>query len=146
MVDPALVEEIVAKRPNAQTSWAVSTEAELYNRLQTLTRTLMKKSDAIQMEKHGMGLADTFKWTRKVDRLLQQLEVTLERHPKWKLKLLRDQIGRSEGWIICLALVGKELGHLNGDESLFTGGGLARAACDKAAETARTMYLEFTQC
>ena len=63
------------------------------------------------------------------------LHQTLISHPKWELSKLRCELvrrnirGGKEDWIIFLALLGKELGHLAHDNSLFRGAGLAQAAC-----------------
>ena len=45
----------------------------------------------------------------------------------WKLATLRRQMPDRKAWTVLMALVGKALGHIQADDSLFTGAGLARA-------------------
>ena len=84
------------------------------------------------MQEFG-GATEVFRWTRKVERLLDKLEETLELHQGWQLGRFHER-GMSWGeWPIFVALLGKELGHLHADDLLFTGGGLARAASPSAS-------------
>ena len=83
------------------------------------------------------------RWTRKVERLLDVFEATVNLHPTWKLAALGragDTVTVDERTIL-LALLGKRLAHLPPDAALFTGGGLARAAADRRDEARRTIGL-----
>jgi hypothetical protein len=141
LVDPVLVDSILAGKGCAEAGWEVTAENELYDRLQVLSRALLKKSEAMRLVSHGMNTtSDVFKWTRKADRLLSSLDETLNRHRSWKLAELRQsQFSAQPDWTVFLALLGKELGHLSVDESLFSGGGLARAA-SRNVDSVRTGF------
>jgi len=141
IVDPVLVDAVLASRASAESGWGAANELELMDRLQALTQVLMQKSDTMQHLLQGYGsVSEAFKRTRKVDRLLHKLNETLDRHPRWKLAEIRK--GRSaKEQIIFLALLGKHLGHVRADETLFTGGGLARAASRSADRVAATLRL-----
>ena len=142
VVDPALVDSVLAQRGQSETAWGVSSEAELFDRMQMLTRTLMRKSDTMSDLVQGCGnVGEMFKLTRKVERLLRKLDETLQRHPGWKLGEIRKQCPLPPEQTIFMALLGKRLGHLQGNEPLFTGGGLARAASDRVDCVAENLRL-----
>lgn len=136
VVDPTLVETVLYDQAARERGWPVKTEEELYDRLRTLSRGFMKKVQAVEYAEDALPghNSDIYRTYRRVDRLVTGLEETLELHPDWRLQKLLTHaadICRAERLII-LILVGKELSHLNSDHSLFTGLGLARAACDQA--------------
>ena len=96
--------------------------------MQAFTRTLMRKSDAVQQLIQGYGsVSELFKLGRKVEQLLRRLDDILNRHPQWKLGEIRQKCPLPQERLIVVALLGKRLGHLPAGEPLFTGGGLARA-------------------
>ena len=135
VVDPTLVEAVLYDKADREPGWPVTTEEELYNRLRTLTHGFMKKAEAVEFAESALPGHDSyfFRASRRVDRLVTGLEETLELHPDWRLQKLLTHaagIGRRERAIV-LILLGKELSHLNADHDLFTGLGLARAACDE---------------
>ena len=129
VVDSLFVETVLSGNPRASTGWKVKSETQLYGRLESLSRHLMEKSDAIRGFKQGFG-PDVHKWTRMVGRELDWLESIFHLHPGWKLTTLCQNL-KPRQKIVLLALLGKELGHVDANELLFTGGGLARAAADK---------------
>jgi hypothetical protein len=129
MVDPGVVETILFQNRRSSNGWSLRSEADLYDRLEALTRVLARKSEAVESLHYGRSAySDAFKWTRKADQLLDGLKKTLEVHSGWKLNSLLSCRDSAPEWIMVLALLGKELGHLHADHQLFTGGGLARAA------------------
>jgi len=135
IVDPALVDTVLFEKEGNSIGWPVKIEAELHGHLCGLTRVLQKKSDGLDNAICGFGNeSDVYKLNRKTDRLLNSLKETLELHPKWKLSALRQQGFLKPDWVMLLALIGKELGHLSADEPLFQGAGLARAASRSIAE------------
>jgi len=142
VLDPGFAEDLVAGRTHNGAAWELSDEAELYERLEGLTRVLRQKSDAIRNECVGMHFPRTaVRWARKVERLLAVFEATVKGHPTWKLAALAKQTPSVDEQIILLALLGKRLGHLPPDADLFTGGGLARAAADRLEDARRTLGL-----
>lgn len=125
VVDPALVDTVLAKRGRSPTAWRVASEAELLDTMQAFTRTLMRKSDAVQQLIQGYGsVSELFKLGRKVEQLLRRLDDILNRHPQWKLGEIRQKCPLPQERLIVVALLGKRLGHLPAGEPLFTGGGL----------------------
>jgi len=137
VVDPALVEAALHDSEVSGEGWPVKTEGELYRHLCGLTQALRKRSDEIESLAGGYGRSsDLYKISRKVNRRLRGLWQTLELHPGWKMNaMLEDE---NNGWratrsesLILLALIGKELGHVDADNDLFKGAGLARAASDR---------------
>ena len=130
IVDPNLMDNLIHGGRADVTGWPVKTEEELYDHLARLTGALLKKADALQAIHHGYGpVGDFYKARRRSDRLIEALEKTLSRHPKWKLAELQreTQVGGAP-WVMFLCLLGKELGHVDADSDLFHGIGLARAA------------------
>jgi len=128
VIDPSLVDSVLCKGNTGPRGWPVKTETELYDHLARLIRILYKKSDTLDDVLKGYGsMGDVFKWRRRADHMLRRLEETLALHPDWKLSLLRKEVHGQKNWVIVLALVGKELGHMEGDSVLFQGAGLACA-------------------
>jgi SpoVK/Ycf46/Vps4 family AAA+-type ATPase len=129
-VDPALVDAVVNEGVVKTPGWPVKTEAELHVYLQRLTRALRRKADAASACDYDGVPEDFDKWSRQVDRHLQQLDETLKLHKDWRLAILREDRFSQNDAVILLTLLGKELGHVASDDELFTLGGLARAAAD----------------
>lgn len=156
IIDPQLVDTVLYERNGPLGSWPVKSEKDLYRHLSRLTWALQKRSNEMQYIISGCAShGDLFKASRKVERLLSGLGRTLELHPKWKFHKLKPEkyagrqvwslpFGCQAEWIILLALLGKELGHTDADDSLFTGVGLARAAGKEAADVPNTMKLLMT--
>ncbi len=142
VVDSALVDVILSQNSELATGWKVKNERELFDRLNNLTRALMKKSDCLRDLSFGLGNERlSRKWTRQVTRLLIDLEQTLSQHPRWKLAEIQNEIPHSAEFTIFLALLGKHLGHAAADDCLFTGGGLARAVSDEMFEVITNLRL-----
>ena len=119
-----------------------SSENELYDRLEKLTLTLSKKCDELRFHHfQDHAGADGLKWKRVANRFLNRLDQTLNLHKDWKLNLLRAEVCDKSSWIMLLALLGKELGHVDPYDQLFTGAGLARAASTKVALATSNMRL-----
>ena len=142
-VDPALTEAVLDRSAEKQTGWPVKTEDEMYQRLGELTRLLRKKHDASLGGRFGGGSdGDVRKLGRRAERMVTGLNFTLTHHPGWGLCRLRQtRRWQRKEWIILLALVGKELRHVDGDDSLFTGRGLARAAANGDNDVAQCLQL-----
>jgi len=131
LVDPAILDGILAKGGNADSGWTVSAEEDIYGYLPPLTRALKQNSEMVEQQfRHFCGAADVFKWSRKAERLRTRLESTLARHPEWKLSQVYREVHLPPAHTIFLALLGKHLGHLPPEDELFLGGGLARAATE----------------
>jgi len=137
VIDPAFVEEMLLGRGGVGPGWPVKTEDELYDRLAGLTRLLAKQNQEVEHVLRGFGSqADVFKVSRLIDRQLRDLRRTLDAHASWKLAEVAagyqfDFFPHRAMLIMLLALLGKELGHLDADDELFQGGGLVRAAAKK---------------
>jgi hypothetical protein len=145
VVDPALVEEVLIGRGARTTGWPVKTEGELFDHLATLTRLMSKQNHEVGFLLRGHGSqADVFKTARLIDRQLRDFQRTVGLHPDWKIAGVAGDF-KDLGWlrremlIILLALLGKELGHLDADDDLFQGGGLVRAATRKS-EHVRSLF------
>ena len=142
VIDPALVNAVLARQGKSETAWDVSSEAGMLDRMPMLTRALMRKSDIMQHLLHGYGSAgEVFKLSRKAERLWRKFDETLDQHPRWNLCAIRKECPLAATQIILMALVGKRLGHLQPNEPLFTGGGLARAASDNVDCIAENLHL-----
>lgn len=109
----------------------VGREAELHEALAPLTRIMQRKSDDLEYALRGQSAADFEKHRRRLREMLRQLHEFLDRRPQWKLSAARDAFECGPDWIVALALLGKALLHARHSESLFTGGGLGRAACER---------------
>ena len=126
-VDPALVE--MALNDKSASVFQAKTENEFHEELARMTRILQKKADHLDNLLRGYGSrADFEKWSRKSNRLLREVDQVLDAHPTWFLAKTRTAISLSGDWAIVLVLMGKALGHLNPEDALFKGAGLARAA------------------
>jgi hypothetical protein len=134
VLDPVLVETVLMPRMQSEGGWSLRRESQLLERLPGLTRVLMRKGDEIASVLRGFGdSGDAFRWARKAERLLGKLIATLKQHPDWKLSQVAQNLAEAD-FTVVLALLGKRLGHLHAEESLFTGGGLARAVSQNADE------------
>lgn len=145
VVDPALVEEMLQGKGCNSAGWPVKTEDELFDYMAILTRLMSKQSQEVSFLLRGHGSqADVFKTARLLDRQLRDFRRTLDLNPSWKIADV-TRVFKDFGWlrremlIILLALLGKELGHLNADDELFQGGGLVRAATRKS-EHVRSLF------
>ena len=67
-----------------------------------------------------MGEQGINQWQRRINILLLGLEETLRRHKDWKLSIFRrcHELSREE-WTIFLALLGKELGHVEANDPVL---------------------------
>ena len=147
VVDPALVDSVLSRRGQTETVWRVSSEAELLDRMQMLTRTLMRQErhDAAR----GPGLRQRRRGVQADSQgraVAAEAGETLDRHPGWKLGEIRKECCLPPEQTMFMALVGKRLGHLQASETLFTGGGLARAASDSADSVAENLRLLMADC
>lgn len=148
VIDPSLVEMAIQGGKGECNGWPVKTEEELYGHLGRLSGALQKKADKLDDMRRGYGSAgDTFKWQRRVDSLMKGLDATLKAHPHWALSRLHGQLfqqiteHRNGSWTVFLALLGKELGHISPDDTLFRGSGLARAASRASRSPRHTLSL-----
>ena len=141
-IDAALVETVLSRGKQSESSWKVKKEEQLFDHLAALTQALTKKSEALQ-ETTFSGTVNhrAQKWDRQVNRLLHRLDYTLQDHPQWKLAEIHEELSRIDEFTIFLALLGKYLGHLDSQDDLFTGGGLARAVSEDPLEVISRLRL-----
>jgi hypothetical protein len=135
-LDPALIDMVLGGKRTAASGWPVKTDAELYDYLGRLTHALQMKADAIDDIVRGYGsCADAYRWHRVTESYLAGLNATLKRQREWALSKVSSEFSKKpsarRGWYVFLALLGKELGHIPVDDTMFKGAGLARAACRK---------------
>lgn len=150
IVDPSLVESALTGEAEVREAWSVETESAMYAAMSRLTTALQRRMEIIEHMECGYGLDHErlFRETRIIDRLLVGLMATLEEHPDWKLRKLLELGGHgtlnpmgyepaslSSRQLVLLVLMGRELGHVRSDASLFTGRGLARAVCERPYES-----------
>ncbi|GMV92626.1 MAG: hypothetical protein AMXMBFR82_24040 [Candidatus Hydrogenedentota bacterium] len=133
IVDPSLPDSALHKCASGLHVWPVRNQTELYEYMRRLTRALKQKSEELKNVYHGYhSSGDAYKHVRRVAGLIRGLSATLLVHTGWPLSILHEQNKAeyiwSEEWVILLALLGKELGHLHVEDDLFEGAGLARAA------------------
>lgn len=125
--DDLLIEAALSRDSQVSRGRNIANELELYYALESLTRSFVDKSDAMKDFTRSRYNTDrVHKFDRKVEREFDQVRSTFELHPDWRLNTLCKGKCR-RGSMLLLALLGKELGHVDADEKLFTGGGLARA-------------------
>ena len=128
--------------------WTVKTYEELLDHLAPLVRTLYDRSESIAHEQAGwdQGKDDIDKASRRVKRLLQTLDKTLQEHHDWRFfDFFQSDLTNAEKLIV-IALMGKDLGFLSPDNDLFTGEGLARAASSSVATVRHWLrYLKSTE-
>ena len=137
--DPILIEEILGRSPRrGRRRPRVSSEEELFKRLAAYTIILSKKASAYDHARFG-GDKTIYQERRRAHRAYREIMSVLRDQPRWALSRLLA--GKEHAWsvgqrIIFLALLGKEMGHLDADDDLFRGIGLARAAADRLDEVA----------
>lgn len=144
LADPNLVEGILYRRERGALAWRVKSEEELRDKLGSLTRAFMKKSEAVEALENGWGDAAThFKSSRALQRLLDGLFETLRSRPAWRLSrlLLGDRAFKDAQRRVLLVLYGKELGHVEADDDLFQGIGIARAVSASLDQVRRHLRL-----
>jgi len=137
-VTDELLREVLTGEEEPELTWPVRKEEELYDYLARLTTALRDKDR--EFVRGSMGFATRSNvpaLDRKIGRLLYGLRATLARHPAWALGRFRTQLDGMEGeWTIFLALLSKELGHVDSSDSLFSGRGLAHALSSREHEIA----------
>jgi hypothetical protein len=138
VVDPVLVEAILAEHRGARRTAPARTERELLRLIARLVVTLRKKSEQLEYLMDGYGsAAEHYTLQRRAASVLREVDETLARNPDWPLArcLRRPALARSAAArTIFLILLGRELGLLDEDDSLFEGRGLARAVAGRAEE------------
>jgi len=144
IVDPVLVETVLFEGSGDSPAWKVKSEDDLFKRLTSVTDSLKRKTEELERHHRGYGPRNEFyKMCRKTSRLLSLLKELLDTHSSWGLSKLLGQLKNDRyatDTIMLLALVGKSLGHLDGGDSLFTGMGLARAACGHRGDISRQLW------
>ena len=134
LVDPNLVDAVLARNAHISVGWPVKNETEFYQYLGRLVRALGAISDAVNAITYG-GIGDVYKRRRRVNCLVAGLYNTLQLHPTWGLNSLFNELDHDQDdQLILIALVGAELGHMSADDDLFTGAGLARCVSDNLDE------------
>lgn len=128
-ISPALVELVLDGKEQKKEGWPVKTDTELYERMHALTRTFGQLAEPQYEDSFFNPPGSTAKLARKLKRLAKELDQTLDAHPDFKLNaLLKAMPGLT--WDTCsvlLILIGRELGHLPADHTVFTGIGITRA-------------------
>jgi hypothetical protein len=133
-VDPGIVQSILLNKDPGAALAALKREDDLRDLLARISRSAQRKSDELNDVIRGCSRQAEFqKWRRKLDWLLGQLGDVLRARPAWNLSRARAVMGLGDcDWLIVLALLGKAMGHVNAEDDLFTGAGLARAVCGRA--------------
>ena len=138
LVDPVLVDSVLFCRPDEDEGWRVSSEEELYDRLQALNTALAKKAEDLGFLLRGHGRhSDFYRVSRRVDHLLKGLKDTLNLHPDWKLGKLQKKAGGMQArknFIILLVLLAREFGHLADEDRLYQGKRLALASASSTTD------------
>ncbi len=137
-ISPELVQAIVAKKDSFDTAWSVTTEEELYSKLNILVNLYKDRSEwAISgMDIDELGHGNNGQNIERQERFLQ---ATLDRNPTWKLNKQLAGLRKYEKRIFLL-LLGKELGHI-ANIDVFTGKGLAGAVSESHHEVSRSLQL-----
>jgi AAA+ superfamily predicted ATPase len=139
VLDPSITEAILEGDDPKAPAWDVTSEKEFYQKLARFSYALSMRQDSVADMKNcaGMsGLEDFFKSDRRLRRISTKMFATIEQHPTWNIhKMLADynmiiSAYDEEMWIFLL-LLGKELGHLDSDDFIFTGEGIAQAVADR---------------
>lgn len=135
-IDPGIVQMLLQNTNTRSGLMGLDREDDLNEVLARLTRTMQKRSDALNDVMRGYCHQTEFqKWRRKQDWLLRQLDEILRARPAWRLSRAHAQTGMSgKDWTLLLALMGKAQGHVRPEDELFTGAGLVRAICDKPGQ------------
>ena len=132
VVDPVLLDEILFERRKSRSDAATVTQEEFYRRrLADLIVAYRNRARELDDLISGYGSAsDHFKYSRQAERAHRSAEEILTLHPGWALSrcmrlsgLARNPHNRT----IFLVLLGKEFSHLEADDNLFRGEGLALA-------------------
>jgi hypothetical protein len=134
--DPAVVDSFLHSSGKRSDAWDVKNQEELLDQLSTLSVSLRALAEVHDSQRRGFGSRQSSRQAlRRVHRLTKGLRLTLKVHRDWKLNALfsTEHGFDREEQIVLLALVGKECGHLPQDDSLFSGGGLARASSTEAS-------------
>jgi len=135
--DPVVVDSFLHSTSGKRSEvWAVKSQQELLDQCSALSVSLRALAEAHDSQRRGFGSRQSSRHVlRRVHRLTRGLKLTLQVHADWKLgALFSIEHGFSqEERLILLALIGKECGHLPQDDSLYSGGGLARASCTDAS-------------
>ncbi|MBS3763392.1 MAG: ATP-binding protein [Planctomycetes bacterium] len=131
-VNPALVQSFITGEVEDE-AWSVESEDELYEKLRVFSQLFKKKSDAMR-NRHRTEVRrgkDVLRLTLRVDHLKRRLNCTLREHPNWGLSRLMAELDGANGRLkqIVVVLLGKELGHRDSDDRLYTGRGLAQSTC-----------------
>lgn len=133
IIDPTLVDSVLHGRSAPQSLFAARSQDQLYDRLSAVSLALSRRAAEVHKLQRGLGDAtDFYKTDRRLILLLHRLTLYLDRRRCWPLaQYFGNGAERLDlvGQLMLLALIGKERGHLAADHELYTGAGLAQAAC-----------------
>jgi AAA+ superfamily predicted ATPase len=144
-VSNALFDALAQHGQEADTALPVRSEGELWTYMARLTTTLRRKNMAFRGYDPVFGRTALPMIDRRVFRFKMGLTDTLRQNPRWKLsELTKKHPMPWEEMLIFLALLGKELGHVERDDNLFTGIGLARAVSPREYDVAANLELLYS--
>ncbi len=133
VLNPHFIDLVLEKSEPSAHHWTLNDEKEVYEKLDPLMRHYAKKCDVLgDMERGYANEKEFFKIKLAIRREEKRLANTLRMHPDWKLSQL---VGPNENSYlelqdsILVILAAKECIHLEADNGLFKGIGLARAVC-----------------
>lgn len=120
---------LTRRKKGLHLGWPVKSYEELLDNLYPLVKGLKLRSEAISDFHEDRKDKEVDEHTEMIDNLMWELNYTLRLHPTWKLNEINKYKLLPSQQSILLALVGKEMNFFPPHDPLFTGNGLARAAC-----------------
>ena len=134
-VDPNLLDRVLHGDSVAPAALSVRKEKDLFVALGRLTQIMQQKSDKLaEIQRGNSNRSQFLRYARRQKAFLEQLDRMLDLHPKWSLAKVRKDMSSEPDWMMLLALVGKTMEHIDANDRLFSGAGLARVVCRKREE------------
>lgn len=131
IINPMIMDQLLhpSSDSNGRAGWDISTEQDLHRQLKTLTYAMKRRAEIIDIPFSSSRLMNL---RFRVSTITRRLSATLDQHPEWKISSFFEDNSqlKFEERLIIVVLMGRELGHLQGDDDLFTGRGLAGAVSD----------------
>ena len=142
VIADSLYQALLVGKKQVDVGFPVRTEAELFDYLARITLALSSRADALDSMRPPAFRSDGRVENRGIAKLVGELKKTLSRKPRWALSVFwKKHPLNEEEQVIFLALLGKELGHLDPADRLFSGKGLARAASTRQFEVPSKLRL-----
>ena len=123
IVDPQLLDEVLAGEKKTGNHLRIKSEQNLYPYLKNLIKIIAQKCEEVNDSRMDKGIV--FRCNRKIVTFTDKLDILLQSNKEWRLSVIFQDLNSRLGQLTFISLLGKGLGYLDEDHTLFKGRGLS---------------------